>query len=218
MVLQHTLHFLGVAQPLDMPDMLAGFADEALKEAQPEASKVVPVAEETEKTPELEHAEHMGHADVARLHTEALPVEEAAAAKEDAPVEAPAHEEEAVPVVAASHEMEAGPVEASAHKKAVPEAEEVAGPVEAAAHKEAALPVSVPGPAQLPEEHALDREMPAAEEQPHQVEPEQAPADVEEPIAEPKVRCTHAAAGSCSESCNMRHRGRRVDVIGMDKM
>ncbi|CAK0785816.1 hypothetical protein CVIRNUC_009028 [Coccomyxa viridis] len=161
--------------------------DEALKEAQPEAAEVVPVAEETERTPEPEHAEHVGHANAAPLDTEALPVEEAAAAKEDVPVEAPAHEEEAVPVEAPAHEMEAGPVEASAHKKAVPEAEEVAGPVEAAAHKEAALPVSVPGAAQLPEEHAHDCEMPAVEEQPHQVEPEEAPADVEEPVAEPKA-------------------------------
>ena len=201
-----------------MPDIMAGCADEALKEAQPEAAEVVPVAEETERTPEPEHAEHVGHANAAPLDTEALPVEEAAAAKEDVPVEAPAHEEEAVPVEAPAHEMEAGPVEASAHKKAVPEAEEVAGPVEAAAHKEAALPVSVPGAAQLPEEHAHDCEMPAVEEQPHQVEPEEAPADVEEPVAEPKVRCIHAAAGSCSESCNMRHGGRRVGVIGLDKM
>ena len=160
---------------------------------------MVPVAEETEKTPELEHAEHMGHADVAPLHTEALPVEETAAAKEDAPVEAPAHEEEAVPVEAPEHEMEAGPVEASTHKKSVPEAEEAAGPVEAAAHKEAALRDSVPEAAQLPEEHALDHKMvPAVEKQPRQVEPEQAPADVEEPAAEPKVRCRRAVAGSCS--------------------
>ena len=190
-----------------MPDIMAGCADEAVKEAQPEAAKMAPNAEETEKTPEHEHAAHMGHADATPLHTEALPIKEAAAAKEDAPVEAPAHEEEAVPVEAPAHEMEAGPVEASAHKKAVPEAEEVAGPVEAAAHKGAALPES----AQLPEEHVLDREMPAVEEQPHQVEPEQAPADVEEPAAEPKVRCRRAVAGLCSATVTQEAHARERD-------
>ena len=197
---------------------MTGCADEAVKEAQPEAAEVVPVAEEPEKTPEPEQGEHMGHADAISLHEEALPVEEAAAAEEDVPVEAPAHEEEAVPVEAPAHEMEAGPVEASAHKKPVPEAEEVAGPVEAAAHKEAALPESVPEAAQLPEEHVPDREVPAVEEQPHQVEPEQAPADVEEPITEPKVRCIHAVAGTCSEFCNMRHGGREFKMIKSNKV
>ena len=195
---------------LGMPDIMAGCADEALKEVQPEAAKVVPVAEETEKTPEPEQAEHMGHTVAHPLHTEALPIEAAAAVKEDVPVEAPAHEEEAVPVGAPAHEMEAGPVEASAHKKSVPVAEEAAGPVEAAAYKEAALPEPVPEAAQLPEEHTLDHGMmPAVEEQPHQVEPEEAFADAEEPAAEPKVRHTHAVAGLCSTTETRRYARRR---------
>ena len=169
-----------------------------MKEAQPEAAEAVPLAEETGAAPELGQAEHTGHADATPLHTEPLPIEEAAAVEEDMPVEAPAQEEEAAPVEAPAHEMEAGPVEASAHKTSVPEAEEAAGPVEAAAHKEAALPEAVPEAAQLPEEHTPDHEMPAAEEQPRQVEPEVAPAQVDEPVAQPKVCCSCAVAGFCS--------------------